>query len=149
MKSYLASIITLASILTGCGEEFTPQGPRPDGVDQYLQSFKEDAVHYGFNFNPDDFTFNLNSNLGIVDGITVNGKCTHPNHIEISTAFWERHDRVLQEMVIYHELGHCFLNREHTSNFRSLMVKDIELVESLYKVNRAAYIEELFTGGNE
>ena len=47
----------------------------------------------------------------------VAGVCSYssnlPNAVEIDTDFWNRAPDLIKEMVVFHELGHCVIGRNH------------------------------------
>lgn len=50
--------------------------------------------------------------------------------------------------LIYHELGHCLLGRQHTNDLRSLMYPIISDNESFYRVFWKDLVHELFIGNH-
>lgn len=50
-----------------------------------------------------------------------------------------------KEMILFHELGHCLLNRDHESTQDSLMYPYVaEISPRSYESNHDAYMKELF-----
>ena len=49
------------------------------------------------------------------DGVagTCNYNSQHPNQVTIDRQFWNSASLVIREMVVFHELGHCQLVRDH------------------------------------
>lgn len=81
---------------------------------------------------------------------TFNGKPEEQRHVEINKGFWDKSTDAEREAVIFHELGHCILNRDHVngydnSNLRyySVMNSDV-FADSIYKGNYQYYMRELF-----
>lgn len=71
--------------------------------------------------------------------------------ILISREYWERSNDMSREMLVFHELGHCILLRDHRDDNdgwghpNSLM--RWKMFDSwIYEANREYYIEELFLG---
>lgn len=90
---------------------------------------------------------------GMVDGEpTAIGYCDdrRPVHvIALNKDFWDQASPLVREELLFHELGHCVLNREHAKTSArapqpSIMVPNI-LPEEDYKAFRNEYILELFT----
>jgi hypothetical protein len=90
-------------------------------------------------------------NIGLMSPNAI-GICFYlmkPRLILISQDFWDRATPIQREMVIYHELGHCALDRPHTEatspwgNQISLMYPSI-FNERMYDQDREYYIDELF-----
>jgi len=74
------------------------------------------------------------------------------DRITIDDLFWERSSNLGKEFVVFHELGHCFLHREHledsTSNgiCVSLMRSGNGECRDAYNArNREFYLDELFS----
>lgn len=101
------------------------------------------------------------SNTGItaefrdVDEGNVAGICTTNNHdyrlITIDINFWQNASGALREMVVFHELGHCFLGRGHREDAfanglcKSIMRSGTGSCQDAYIAdNRPYYLDELF-----
>ncbi|NJL74998.1 MAG: hypothetical protein HC892_08160 [Saprospiraceae bacterium] len=91
--------------------------------------------------------------LPINEGSVI-GKCssnTDNKKITIDSDFWRSASRFERELVVFHELGHCYLQRNHldTANgdgtCTSLMHSGLTNCRSNYNsVTRARYLDELF-----
>jgi len=77
--------------------------------------------------------------------------------VNIDTLSWEYSDRESREQLIFHELGHCILNRWHDNSFikkkiglesykmqKSIMNKTAFADKFTYWINKEYYYEELF-----
>lgn len=72
--------------------------------------------------------------------------------IMVSRIVWQTSDDLTREAVIWHELGHCILNRAHIETLKpdghpaSLMYPTSETVsdEDYYILHKPDYIKELF-----
>jgi len=72
--------------------------------------------------------------------------------IHLLESFWNYASHIEKEALIYHELGHCFLNRSHQSGkvnglAISYMYPDNDYI-NFYDAYKDAYVEELFTGNS-
>lgn len=76
--------------------------------------------------------------------------------ITIDATFWDNSDTIIQELLIFHELGHCIINRVHkTTMNQDLMPESImypyitefqgQVNELYYESHRNSYMKELFT----
>ena len=86
----------------------------------------------------------------------VAGQCTYgaaiDNEIIIDQTFWNQFPQYLiREMVVFHELGHCYLKRGHTEEAHangtclSIMRSGLEGCRDNYvSSTRRAYLDELF-----
>lgn len=86
------------------------------------------------------------------EGTSTLGECgviiAKRPEIRIDQQRWIRMSMVQREMTLYHELGHCFLLKGHTSSLHenihvSLMNPEI-FDERIYVANREKYMLELF-----
>lgn len=83
----------------------------------------------------------------------VVGLCVPYEHIVlVSAQYWSVADKIHREALVWHELGHCMLNRMHVSDMKdghavSLMYPSINSVddEKFYTAHRNEYIKELFS----
>lgn len=91
----------------------------------------------------------------IRDNSTV-GQCQTSDEgnrrVFIDRAFWEDYDFAEKEFIVYHELGHCFLQREHDNSVNgdnvcsSIMQSGISGCRNQYSATtREAYLDELFS----
>lgn len=95
---------------------------------------------------------------GIIEDLpteSVAGQCNFyshgPNHIIIDSEFWSRASDHFKEMIIFHELGHCVLDRDHREGqldngfCLSIMRSGEQPCRDVYNENtKEYYIEELF-----
>ena len=100
---------------------------------------------------------------GITGGIEeirerfVAGTCTYGTHLPgdvvIDLGFWNNSSELAKEMVVFHELGHCYLRRGHKESAfsngvcTSIMRSGSEGCRDNYNnQTREFYIDELFFG---
>ena len=85
------------------------------------------------------------------------GICNHkvdtPNHVTIDIDFWNSASESAREMIIFHELGHCYLHRGHNDTTHadgtcsSIMRSGMGGCVDFYtNSNRKGYLTELFVG---
>lgn len=113
MKKILALVMTLVS----CGSNFT-LASQDDDLASYVQRF-EDV--YGIEISDViSITFaDLDSaNTNHVGVCTVNDETTKSDYIQIDPNTWATFDDSTKEEVIFHEIGHCILDRNHTTAVR-------------------------------
>jgi hypothetical protein len=72
--------------------------------------------------------------------------------IQISQPLWDSLDADGQQELLFHELGHCVLNRVHTEDLNNgvptSVMSPVFFGSSLYDANKAQYLHELFTQEN-
>lgn len=122
--------------------------------DSYVQQFIQDAASRGVYL---DYPKNANISFADLKGNTI-GTCWHiPRFseqfaIEISKSYWESASIENKTSVIYHELGHCMLNKSHVEKYiqlngkqcpSSIMHPTNELAYCLFE-NYNYYLDELF-----
>jgi len=84
----------------------------------------------------------------------VIGQCSHGNSatrtINIDSSFWRQASDLEKEFVVFHELGHCYLERSHEDaqlnrNCISMMHSGTSGCRFRYtSANRSVYLDELF-----
>ena len=130
-RSILLFFLPTAFILFSCGDntleeagsglvgENDVQRQFP-GVDERLwdifQNFESEARSRGINVNLE--SAGITGAIGAIDERNVVGFCSYgrrrlPNHIEIDETFWRRASTLAREYIVFHELGHCYLYRDH------------------------------------
>lgn len=119
----------------------------------YFERFEEEAANRGL------FIDLIESNItGVIEDLeedNVLGQCSYnshlPEHITIDKAFWNAAGAWAREFVVFHELGHCELLRDHfegqfsDGTCVSLMRSGLEDCRDNYgSATRAGYLDELF-----
>ncbi len=127
-NSVFAAVVMLSVItITACQEdeevveEIEPREIGYSGVEKelwvYFDRFEEEAFNRGITTNLR--TANITGLIDEIDEHRVLGQCNFAfrrfgsNLITIDEAFWNRSSDRGREFVVFHELGHCFLNRAH------------------------------------
>ena len=160
---HLSLFIFLCIFFNACQEELDPVYQVPDEIQPYVDKFLEEASKRGFDYQIDNLIIQYDNELGAeVCGvcssnsqvpsqqriIRINPKCNYNGDLELET-------------LIFHELGHCVLDRRHEATLlpngdpKSIMVaNDISLYSfCIYPVGnqpcnftfkREYYLDELF-----
>lgn len=121
---------------------------------RYIDKFIQLAHNYG---NPaQDGNISVSFGDTSSHGANVIGYCQIQSDgtrfVIIKQNFWNAQDTLTNESLLFHELGHCILNRAHQPNFRpeknlwpvSLMNPYI-VRSAIYGQDQAYYQQELFT----
>lgn len=121
-------------------------------VQPFMLSFQEEASLRGLDLDWDDFEVGVQ----LVD-IETNavGRClTYSNQsriIELDESYWSAQSDLDKEFVIFHELGHCILERAHLDEADtggtciSIMHSDDIVCRNGYNLStRESYLDELF-----
>ena len=151
----LSSCIVL--LVVGCQSVELNQSLPFDQVEEelwvYFESFEQEALARGISINLNDLDLS-----GEVESITqegVAGSCQYgshiTNHITIDQEFWNNASDNHREYVVYHELGHCVLLRDHDEstdtdgNCLSVMASGTgDCVARYGPANRDQMLDELF-----
>ena len=99
---------------------------------------------------------NLIGDISEIKEVGVAGTCQYgryiSNHVTIDKSFWNRAGYLSREFVVFHELGHCVLNRDHDeskdANGRCLSLMRSgtgDCIDAYNSTNRAYYLNELFS----
>jgi len=105
------------------------------------------------NMHLEDYNFEIK--FGDIDDTHVAGTCNRRNNeIIIDNGYWERSDEEEKEWLIFHELGHCLINRNHRNektlsneclSFMKGAEDDFECSMNLYSQKwREYFLDELF-----
>ena len=89
-------------------------------------------------------SFDPDSTISALTGKSFVGVCWRGSKIVIiSSEFWEdnQSEELWRDILVFHELGHCFLKRPHKEN--SLM-EPVLIYPSEYKSKEDFYNKELF-----
>ena len=161
----LSFMIVLPALAACTKEEFLIAPPEPEpavnrvfpGVDEalwpYFQRFEEEAALRGLEV--DLVASRITGMIAQIEAENVLGQCNYqsffPNHVTIDKAFWDRAGDRGREFVVFHELGHCELLRDHFEGVfpdgtcRSIMRSGVEGCRDNYgAATRSAYLDELF-----
>lgn len=121
----------------------------------YFEEFETQAAARGFSVD-----LQAEGIIGKIEELTeehVAGQCTYgasiDNEVTIDQGFWNDYPQYyLREMVIFHELGHCYLNLDHREGAHangtclSIMRSGLEDCRDNYHAQtRDNYLDELFS----
>lgn len=151
MKTKTAIILTLAFyalmglILPGCGRYIDPK------LQPYVDRFQQVARSQGKIVS----TLNVEVRFGTTTA-SEQGECRivlfqTPTVIISDLIPWDDFDDLAKELLMYHELGHCILFRQHTHEFRSDGTQDsimngvVLVYPQAYKQFHNYYLLELFS----
>lgn len=120
----------------------------------HFQAFEEAAAERGFSVDLN--RANIVGTLEDIDDGNVVGTCSYggfQNHrdVVIDQSFWDRASNLAREYIVFHELGHCYLFRDHLEScldnrtYASIMRSGIETgCRDNYNIQtRDFYIDEL------
>ncbi|MEL6389759.1 MAG: sigma-70 family RNA polymerase sigma factor [Bacteroidota bacterium] len=152
MRLAMSSITILALLLvTGCAEESADIGVVDPELATYFDTFKDEAELRGIEI--EDFFFEISGVL--TDLPNASGQCASGQtrrELRVDQTYWNRVNDTKREFLIFHELGHCYLDLRHDDESDehgrclSIMTSGLGSCRSNYNpTTRAAYLDELFS----
>jgi hypothetical protein len=140
----LCTIIGTFNILTNKPLYINPE------LKEYVDEFKRDGAKY----NRVPRYGNLTVVFSVFLPDTIAGRCNPlSNSIEINADTWNFRPKEIKKALLYHELAHCALLRDHNEEtFRiivqcpvTLMYPSLDIFHFCYPPLEDYYIKELFT----
>jgi len=165
-KSLFYSIVFFSFfIMTACQpdavEDIAPAEPEirtfplvDERLWPYFERFEEEARERGERV--DLVTARISGKIEAIDQEHVAGLCTtfgnaRPGSVTIDAEFWSRAGDLFKEFIVFHELGHCFLDRNHRedafSDGRCVSIMrsgTLDCRDAYNVASRVNYIDELF-----
>lgn len=147
----LSTLILFVGFLSCSNEDVVETDPE---LIPYFQIFAEEAAKFGFTVD-----YEAERIEGLIEDIrdrNIQGQCFHneekPKKVIIDINYWANADESEKQFIIFHELGHCFLDRDHrdASNADGTCVSIMHSSPqacsfTLTAANRESYLNELFT----
>lgn len=118
----------------------------------YFERFENEAAARGVDAIA---TAETSGKLEAIDGENTVGQCQHfsdsPNVVVVDPEYWQKATELEKEYLVFHELGHCLLQRSHLDSKNadgsclSIMQSGQNNCRMLYNYNtRSEYLDELF-----
>ena len=154
MKNIIAYglLLTLAvMVFNSCAKEDIVQ--TDEELIPYFELFAEEAAARGFFVDYE--AERIEGLLQDIPDNSVQGQCFHnekkPKKVIVDINYWANASKFDKEFIIFHELGHCFLNRNHLDDANvdgtcvSIMHSNPGACNfNLNSDNRDEYLDELF-----
>jgi len=145
-------LISIISIFCSCQKEPLESITYPDvspELGPFFHGFEKEAAKRGLVI--DLRNADVKGRLTEIIGSTV-GVCQQhtSKEILIDRKFWESSSQLVKELIVFHELGHCYLNKVHnnrkTANGAcvSIMRNGGNCIDFYNKKTRADLLDELF-----
>lgn len=150
-------ILLVALLFTGCGSDIT-NPLDPDRIEHepkidlgpfssYVDAFLNDAYNNGSRVSISDLVVRFKDIPKEDETKTILGRCwlssTESPTIDIDPEEWERLGPTSKHLLMYHEMGHCVLKRDHFDDGDSIM--NTYLLSSVkFEKNKEAILAELF-----
>jgi len=145
-------LISISSIFCSCQKEPIEFITYPDVTSElcpFFQSFEKEAAKRGLVV--DLRNAGVKGSLTEIKGSVVGICQTHASkEILIDREFWERSSQLTKELIVFHELGHCYLNKIHNNQVasngtcKSIMRTGRSCIDFYNKKTRADLLDELF-----
>jgi hypothetical protein len=153
----IVSSTTVSFALSACGssqsQTHTPVVSIEAQYQPIVDSFTVEAATEGAPVTITDLIIQTVQDLPTTEemGVCLQGAGTTPT-IQINQSMWDSLDADGQQELLFHELGHCVLNRVHEEILNNgvpvSVMSPIFLGSSLYDANKDQYMHELFTSQN-
>ncbi len=158
MQTQFIIYVTVSVLISGCVSEndVIDIDPQIDPeLRSYFESFEQAAQDRGIQLST--AFLEIDASIGNIDEEDVIGECWYgshgPNEIRIDREFWSNASTLDREFVVFHELGHCYLDRDHTEAITangtcvSIMASGTGSCRNRYgRATRDSYLDELFFG---
>ena len=172
-KIKLLSLLFISILISACGKEKSFVDPE---LQPLFNEFMEVSRSYGHNPKTSNLIVNFGSLSGNKAGackevktLYINGTKTQKEVI-VDREFWDGSTTATQEIIMFHELGHCLLGQGHDNNdsipvsytdeegttwntfaepsfMAPSTVQDVEPL--LYAVLKPYYLEKMFIGESD
>lgn len=145
-------MVALSLTIWSCSKEHQPKIIETE-LQEYVDAFVAEAA--SFDVQLDLSGIDLGAYIQNIEDNGILGQCISysdgSKEVIINERNWDRMDILEKEYVVFHELGHCVLNRSHDNSknsngiCRSIMQGGDGQCESRYtENNRTELLEELF-----
>ena len=154
-------LLFITLLFLGCSEDDVEEVVEPvtyANVDPelvpFFERFQQEASERGISVNL--AAADIEGVIEEIDEQHVAGQCSYgrfrnPRLVTIDATFWRRSSSLFKEFIVFHELGHCYLNRGHLETAfsngacASIMRSGTgNCLDNYNSSTRAFYIDELF-----
>ena len=150
VTGYLLVILLVAG---SCSKDEDPQYLVDEPLQPYFDRFETEAALRGVTI--DLKALMVSGDVRLIGTVNVIGQCVHtekePNTVIVDVVYWNGANDLEREFLIFHELGHCALNREHIDDSDangdcvSMMTSGTGQCHINYtEATRTALLDELF-----
>lgn len=160
MKKYLnlALLISVTAglVLSACGnEQDASQGGHSQVVDlgqfgDYVAQFQQQGADQGYSVDIKDLIVKFGAMSNPLErGYCETGSDMTPT-IVVDETYWDQADEGARQSLLFHELGHCVLDRLHLSGVTTdgaplSVMNPYTIPANVYDYNHDYYMHELFS----
>lgn len=141
--------LVISSSLIGCGDD--KEAAVDPAFKTLLEQFHQDGKEHGRELDITHTPIQFDSVIAFDTGSEILAQCHQDGSITISQTIWNASTELEQKTTLYHELGHCLLNRGHVEGMDpdkhiplSMMFPYAAIVTSAFPANQEYYLNELF-----
>jgi len=153
LKWIAFSTTALLFSMSSCQKEIDNEVIIPDEMLPYFIRFQEAGAQRGQEV--DYHSLPINGQISSSLEATIRGQCQHeekdPSRVVINSDYWTTATDLEKEFLIFHELGHCYLQRNHldtkseNGTCSSIMHSSANVCKNNYSLEtRQGYLDELF-----
>ena len=150
-RAVLACLIIF--LMLGCQKEEAGEVFVDADLQQYFDRFEAEGKARGITV--DFHTILVTGILSNTLAPEISGQCQHdsnaPDRLVINRTSWLRSNAMEKEFLVFHELGHCYLQRPHLDEkdsrgvCMSIMHSGASVCRNEYNTQtRSVYLDELF-----
>lgn len=142
---YILMILQLSLVWTACGRKIRITGE----FEPYVEKFESESSRFDQAVAVEEVIIELGTLETSKNGVCIL-KSNEPPKIIIQYSFWKSASQESKEVLLFHELGHCILKREHKegvhpTSFRPVSIMRSEIVSAQdFLENYDEYLGELF-----
>lgn len=150
ISAFLVAIVLIAG---SCNKDDSPEYFVDAPLQPYFDRFELEAAIRGITIDLE--TLQISGDVRLIAASQVIGECIRtekePNTIVVDVVYWNNAMELEKEFLIFHELGHCALDRGHIDDSDgngdcvSMMTSGTGLCHINYtEATREALLDELF-----
>lgn len=154
MIKYTFILFLFSSLIIGAGCNSFDAVETDEELLPYFEIFAKEAAKRGFTVD-----YEAERIEGLIQDIVnpnIQGQCFRneekPKKVIIDVGYWDNANELEKQFIIYHELGHCFLGRDHldgsdaSGTCISIMHSNPGACDFLLtEENKSDYLDELFS----
>ena len=110
-------ILSLNFLLYNCEKQIEEIDYYPNADERlhpYFKKFEQEGKKRGLIIDLEKS--NIYGSIEVIHNNGIVGLCGNNNKVVIDEDFWERSSHYSKELIIFHELGHCYLQLSHSTH---------------------------------